>query len=409
MTSGLYQTWLRTAAALGLILWLGGCATAVTRISDETRPTTVGDALLRLFNAEQVEAVFFTPSNRDTGLVERVSAIRDEYLSQYGPVRSVREDERFWLLEFDEAIVPVFATLDDEGGFVMLWVNIAEPLSPPTLTDIEGVLDEFGGTVSLYIEREGRELFAREADTPLAVGSAFKVAVLQALRAQQSAGRIAPDRRVRLREHHKSLPSGRLHLETAGKTFTLGTLTEAMIAESDNTATDMLIDLVGAESIESLTPRNSPFLTTVQFFKLKDPAQADLRATWQQGDPETRRDVLSELEQRPLPPLSIFGTQPLALDIEWFISAREMCGHLRAVGFDWAMTRNAAQLDRSRWSRVAYKGGSEPGVFHQSFLLQDSSGRVSCAIGTWNNPEGMVSLPFIRLMSHMARLARELP
>ncbi|MEM9602216.1 MAG: serine hydrolase [Pseudomonadota bacterium] len=405
----------RTGFARGAWLtWLLALATALAVCAappspPASAPDAVPAALTRLFNAAEVREGFFTPAIRGTGFADSVAGIRDDTLEAHGALRGVREDEAFWLLDFDEAVVPVFARLDAEGGFTTLWFNLTEPRTPPTRADIEQVLPEFGGTVSLLVERDGELLFARDADTPLAVGSAFKLLVLRALQQQQATGRLPADASLSLAQQHVSLPSGRLQDAPVGSAHRIATLAEDMIRLSDNTATDVLIDALGRDALEALSPRNTPFLDTGAVFRLKDPRNADLLAQWRVGDTAARRGVLDALASRPLPPLSVFDAGPVALDVEWFLSARELCAALRAVGFAPAVVQNPGHLDPSRWARVAYKGGSEPGVINQSFLLEDTAGRTACVVGTWNNEAGMVTLPFLRLMSHLVRLARELP
>ncbi|TGD67441.1 hypothetical protein EYC08_01910 [Tabrizicola sp. WMC-M-20] len=54
---------------------------------------------------------------------------------------------------------------------------------------------------------------------------------------------------VRLDSHHISLPSGLMQDWPVGSSVTLHTAALLMIAESDNTATDLLIDLLGRDRI----------------------------------------------------------------------------------------------------------------------------------------------------------------
>ncbi|MEM7377895.1 MAG: serine hydrolase [Pseudomonadota bacterium] len=257
------RPWL--AVLLLLVTVLVGCAAPPS--TPATAPNSVPAALIRLFDAVEVSEAFFTPAIRDTGFTDRVVRIRDAYLEAHGPVRSVREDEAFWLLEFDDAIVPVFATLDADGGFTTLWFNLTEPRSPPTLADIEQALPEFDGTVSLIVERDGEVLFARAADTPLAVGSAFKLVVLRAVQQHQADDRLPSDAPLALAARHISLPSGRLQDAPVGSEHRVAALAEDMIRLSDNTATDVLIDAVGRDALEALAPRNTPFLSTTTIIR----------------------------------------------------------------------------------------------------------------------------------------------
>ena len=91
-----------------------------------------------------------------------------------------------------------------------------------------------------------------------AVGSAFKLAVLAALKDQVAAGALAWDDVATLEAGHISLPSGILQAWPVGSPLTIHTLASLMISVSDNTATDALIALLGRDLIESYTTLNHP-------------------------------------------------------------------------------------------------------------------------------------------------------
>ena len=84
----------------------------------------------------------------------------------------------------------------------------------------------------------------------------------------------------------RSLPSGVLQSWPAGTPMTVESLAILMISQSDNTAADRLLHLLGRERVESRTrvagnthvARNTPFLTTREMFALKTPADSDALA-----------------------------------------------------------------------------------------------------------------------------------
>jgi beta-lactamase class A len=165
-----------------------------------------------------------------------------------------------------------------------------------------------------------------------------------------------------------------------------------MISISDNTATDALIRIVGRESIESLADRNRPFLTTQEFFTLKDPQNAALLQRYREGNEAQRRQVLAEVAELPLPHPSIFAGEPLAIDVEWFFTPRELCTLMQQVADLPLMSVNPSGLVTSNdWSKVSYKGGSEPGVINLTTWLQAKNGKTYCVVATWNNPEAALA------------------
>lgn len=385
---------------------LTACSSVPSNPVDNTADTVPAGVLMRLFSPGPVRADWLSENFQQAITADQLTELRDDLAAQLGALEAIEPGEGVWLMTFENGVLPVFLRLNPAGEIDTLWFNPIEPQGPLDADQIRELMAGFDGVVAVLVEREGEVLLAQQADTPLAVGSAFKLTVLQALRAAMAAGDIADDEELELIASRKSLPSGRLQDEADGSRWRVDELARRMIAQSDNTATDMLINRVGRAPLEALAPRNTPFLTTAEAFRLKDPRHAALLARWRNGGEAERRALLGELDGLALPSLSLFAQGPVALDVEWFYSARELCTALEAVGFDPAASANAAQLDRAHWSRVAYKGGSEPGVINQSFLLEDLGGRRSCVVATWNHPDGMVTIPFLNLVSHLARLAR---
>jgi len=249
--------------------------------------------------------------------------------------------------------------------------------------------------VHLLATRNGTEVAAANANEPLAVGSTFKLLILQELQSQVAAGRRQWDDVVTLRDEWKSLPSGFLQTWPAGSALTLESLATLMISQSDNTATDHLLNIVGRDRIEALSERNHPFLSTREAFVLKDPANSSVLRRWRRSD--ERKSLLSALAALPLPALNIFNEGPQALDIEWFFTARELCSAMDAVADLPLMSINPGLVEPTNWQRVAYKGGSEPGVENFTTHLIDEKGDQLCVSATWNNDQGIDELKFSTL------------
>lgn len=232
----------------------------------------------------------------------------------------------------------------------------------------------------------------------LAVGSTFKLYVLLAVAKQVEAGALAWSMPVTVREVWKSWPSGTLQDEPAGTQLPLREVAQRMIAISDNTAADHLIHTVGRAAVERAltqahhaTPAlNLPFLTTRELFALKLDTTEAQRAAYLRLSPAQRRAYLARLDARPLPPLASASgwKEPIAIDsLEWFASPADLCQAMAALKDAGGSAPDAPPLailgknpgvavDRSVWSYVGFKGGSEPGVINLTFLLQRRSDRA---------------------------------
>lgn len=104
-----------------------------------------------------------------------------------------------------------------------------------------------------------------------------------------------------------------------------------MISQSDNTATDVLIRLVGRESVEAIAPGNRPFLTTREAFVLKAAQNTDLLERYCSGIELERRQLVAKLAQRPFPSATEFSSNPIAPGVEWFFTNRELCDLMSQV------------------------------------------------------------------------------
>ena len=161
-----------------------------------------------------------------------------------------------------------------------------------------------------------------------------------------------------------------------------------MVSISDNTAADALIHLAGRASIEALTPRNVPFLTTREAFVLKAAANTALRERWIAGDRAERTAVLAALAGLPLPRPEQLA-EGVTSGVEWFFTTRELASLLDQTSALPPFTINKGPVDPGPWRTVAYKGGSEPGVLNLSALLVAGNGRRHCVVATWNNTDAL--------------------
>lgn len=365
------------------------------------------EVLERLFTDRPVQAEWFAPSFLDQISAVQVDTIVGDLLDAFGPFQEVRPDGARFLVILQRGEVPSHIVLDEEGAIAGLFFEAPRVRAGGTLEEAVAPFKELPGRVSLLVVENGQPLGAIDPDQPLAVGSAFKLAVLAALQDQVAQGTRQWDEVVALHPAWKSLPSGILQTWPDGAPITLHTLAALMISQSDNTATDALIHLVGRETVEAYSPRNRPFLTTREAFVLK--GDEDLLAQYRQAGEGGRRALLIRLASEPLPSPEIFASGPRALDVEWFITATELCGLMEQVQELPLMSINPGVAHPRDWGRVTFKGGSGPGVINLTTGLIRPDGSRLCVAATWNTerpPAGMeahfTSL-YSRLLAALAR------
>lgn len=360
------------------------------------------DEFLAQVPPSQLDAIFSDLSTR-TGSVTSVAFVS----------RSSDTTGRFRLHTDKGFAVPVDIVIDGDPPHLIagLWLSPPIPLAP----SFDELVAEFGalhGTVGFVAARLSPApgvVASLASDTSLALGSGFKLFVLSALHNAIVDGDLGWDTVVRLDPDWKSLPSGLMQDWPDHAPVTIHTLASLMISRSDNTATDALIYLLGRERVEAevkrIAPqsasRNLPFLTTLEMFQLKSEPGGERARRYLSGDPKQRRQILEE-DTLPAPDsLSPFHRPTLIDQIEWFASASEMAallGDLRSR-FDGAHGEPLRSIlainpglvvDDAEWPYIGFKGGSEPGVLHLSYLLQDASGGWWALIATWNDTEATV-------------------
>ena len=358
---------------------------------------------------------------------EQVQDFLDESGAEWGRLEFGRIEE----VE-DTAIVAAARSTSDQR-WQRIWVHIqraaphrivrivyrgAEDLDAPDLTGwpaFDSLLSTYPGDVSAAVwtvdDRQlSTPIFRREADRSMGIGSAFKLWVLGAAARAVAEGRLNWTDTLAIRDDWKSLPSGRMQNDSAGTRYPVSRYARQMIAISDNTATDHLIHALGRERVEEFmadhcsTPvRNEPFTTTREFFQLKIAADDSLRGTYIAAAPEERRALLqSTVGDLALPPDADLPEQPTAIEqIEYFASTDELCRlvvYLDSLSTDpmqepvaVALTANdGLRWDAHTWSRVAYKGGSEPGVLNLTWLLDRVDGSRYAVCMTWNDPSAPI-------------------
>ncbi|MCB1352225.1 MAG: serine hydrolase [Rhodobacteraceae bacterium] len=350
------------------------------------------------------EAAQFAPGFLQQIAAEDVAEITADLRAKWGALEEVISRKDRFILRFQRADVPTDIVLDDDGRVAGLWFHPPQPRG--NLQSLAAAITGLPGQVSLLVVTDGEVMFEHEADKPLPVASAAKLAVLAALQDAIASGRIGWPDVVTLRPEWRSLPSGRLQDWPEGSAVTVETLANLMISESDNTATDALIALVGRDAVEAKAPRNRPFLTTRELFILKSRGNRILRAEWRAGDEAARQGIVERLADDPLPEVEAIGTAPTP-EVEWYFTARELCAVLGATEGSPSLGINPGVAERADWNTVAFKGGSEPGVVNLSTLATDHDGRQHCVVATWVAgevvDEDLLFTPYRGLLGLLAR------
>jgi hypothetical protein len=250
-----------------------------------------------------------------------------------------------------------------------------------------------------------------DSSTPRPLASEFKLFVLGALAQEIASGHLAWSQELAVQDALKSIGnppgSGSLQYSPAGTMISVQETATKMISISDNTAADMLINLVGRSAVETQVQRWStnaaldmPFLTTREHFILRYVNYPSLANHYLSLSPSDRAAfLLSSVD-----PLSLRevheSTEPHDIEsIEWFASPEDICrafAGLQSFSHQQGLSPLASilsvnsgdpGLEHSQWPVEWFKGGSEPGVLTLGYLAQDSKGHTFVVSAMLSNPK----------------------
>jgi Beta-lactamase enzyme family/ORF 12 gene product N-terminal len=246
--------------------------------------------------------------------------------------------------------------------------------------------------------------------TAAPLGAAFKLYVLDALGNAVASGKVRWNQPLTVTAQFKSLPPGELQDEPDGTQIPVLDTAAKMISVSDNTAADMLINLLSRAAVEAaLTTAgmaspalDQPFLTTREIFILKLDRWPVLAKRYIAANEPSRRALLaSTVDRTPLPAVAAATswTTPRAIDsLEYFASASDICRAytslaalarrpgLSPIGQVLSLNDGGLQLDPAEWKATWFKGGSEPGVLTLAYLATTRTGQSYVVTALAENP-----------------------
>ena len=297
----------------------------------------------------------------------------------------------------------VWLTVDSRGLISELRISSATTgPTPATWADVDAALRSVAPQVRLLVADVSngscRTVHSIDPGTAAPIGAAFKLYVLAALGHAVASGTVRWNQPLTVTAQLKSLPAGELQNEPDGTQVSVLDTAAAMTSLSDNTATDMLINLVGRSAVEdALTTTgmanpalDRPLLTTREIFVLKLRQWPALAERYISANEPSRRTLLaSTVDRAPLPAVAAAGSWIAPRDInslEYFASASDICRAyaslaalagrpgLSPIGQVLSLNDDSLALDPAQWKTTWFKGGSEPGVLTLAYLATTRTG-----------------------------------
>jgi len=393
---------------------LAGCV--FSAFGGDNADLTPEEAFGRIFAKDStgVAAMF------DPGFLKQVSEAKLQeiakfYTNEIGDFKKVETLKEGYTLHFASGTVPSRLKIDANNRISSLWFGVPEKTND-SFAAINETFQKSPDRTSVCILRYpatvAGETLAKAADDklqpevvielnasqPMAIGSSFKLFLLRALEDEVLAGQRTWQDIVELREDWKSFPSGILQDWHAGSRHTLETLAGLMISLSDNTATDHVFNLLGAETIRKYFPESCrDVLNTSQVLKMKFffPGKA---ADFIKADAAGKTAILREIDAITPGSIASYSSiysvkNPVLIDeLEWHITTRKLCETIYTLRDSKIIRINPASglVDRADWHFVGFKGGSEPGVLNYTWVLQKNPDSpvytVSCTANNSSKP-----------------------
>lgn len=275
-----------------------------------------------------------------------------------------------------------------------------EPELPEPAEGFEEIaerLDELPGRVEALVIEDGETLLERGDGAAAPLASVSKLYVLAALAEAIDAEEAEWMDSVTVTDQLRSLPSGTLQDQPDGFSTSLYDAAHRMISISDNTGTEMVMDLLGREAVEEAVAefghhdpeQMQPFLTTRELFQLRW-GLPELGDGWDELGEAERREVLAEVAEEELD-ITSEDTSRHDLDfaIDWHASAEDIAElHLGLIDraesdqqLGEVLNANdglAEAVEDPWWETMSFKGGGLPGVVTGSWHAQaeDGTGRT---------------------------------
>lgn len=398
-----------------------GLITALVVAPAPPQGTAQSAALLtRVFGPQRVDAALFAPSFLAQVPATALGDLLAGFREQFGAFVRVDVSGPLPQVVYERGVLNVTQfTVDGQGLITAL---VVAPVTPQvtfsSLEEAQAAFAALPGQVSLLVREVGpvqtgpaamppRTLAALNPGRLLAVGSAFKLAILGELQAQVTRGERGWSDEVTLTAADRSLPSGTLQDAPLGSRFALRDLAARMIRESDNTATDLLLRVVGRPGVEARLGQTA-MPSTREAFALKNPENVELLRAYRAAglNRDARRAVLAQAATAPLPGVNVFLAGPVARDVEWFVSAERLCTLMADVAALPETTLNPGVADPADFARVSFKGGSEGGVLNLTTQVTTRAGRNLCVSATWNDARTLADARFVALYSGLLKLLR---
>jgi len=303
-----------------------------------------------------------------------------------------------------DMIIPVTISIEEKKGKI---TGLFFRPSFKKTSGINEVMNDFEklkySKKAILIRKLGQiedTIYAKNENEIMAIASSFKLYILASLLEEGSKW----EKVIKIKEEEKSAFS-KLSTYPENAPLTIFSLASAMISESDNTSSDILIDYIGREKIEKRLPSfynthpelNIPFLKTAEIFKIKYSTSISSGYLSLKSEKEKRK-FLEKIKKEKIDIFKVKLNEPVLIDkIEWFSSMEDICklmDYFRKKNDPYINTilsiNTGLDTKTPAFAFAGYKGGSEPGVISMNWLLKTKQGTWYCLSSAINDEKQLI-------------------
>jgi beta-lactamase family protein len=241
--------------------------------------------------------------------------------------------------------------------------------------------------VDIVVDRSTLRDCDAASPEPVAVASVIKLVVTAAALEAIDQHRLSFEDKLTLRPELRSHPAGVLQEGADGLQVSVERALNLMLAVSDNTAMDLLLERVGREAVSAtlrrqedgeLDARQVPLLSTREAFMLKFGPDSTQASRFEVADDDGQAEILGSIRAEPLPAIDARVAPSHVDTIGHFASPAALCRTWRQLACGPHWRKVSSWLNRVPMGALApsativEKEGYEPGL-HVTSVFSASS------------------------------------
>jgi len=309
-------------------------------------------------------------------------------------------------------------TVDAAGLISGLYLSLVIPPAPTTWQGVDAAIRSVAPDVHLLVAKvtngSCQPVNSVGPGTAAPLAWASRLYVLDALAQAVASGKVSWNQLLTVTAQLKSPGSGDMQNAPDGIKASVQFTADQMISSDDNTAIDMLINLLGRPAVEAALStagmadpsRDMPFLTAREQIALSVDQWPALAQRYVAASPAGRQTLLTSVVDRaPVPSAAALAAWTTPRDINifgHFASASDICrvyaslaGLARKPGLSpvasaLEITDGGLGLDPAQWQTTWFSGGTQPGVLTYTYLATTNTGRSYVVAVLAENPSAPI-------------------